>query len=90
MPTRRSPRRRRRPPRLTSSSGAAHRIAELDTTIAALAAQVAPVTAELAEALGERHPDVTALVAYREAASPGADLAAGGLRRHGYGGARPR
>jgi exonuclease SbcC len=43
------------------------RLAELDATVAELAGRVAEVSAELAAALGERHPDVTALAAHHEA-----------------------
>ena len=43
------------------------RLAELDATVAELAVRVGEVTAELEAALGERHPDVSALAAHHEA-----------------------
>jgi exonuclease SbcC len=43
------------------------RLAELDTVISGLAERLEHADAELARALGERHPDVPALVAHHEA-----------------------
>ncbi len=48
------------------------------------------MTAELAEALGERHPDVTALVAHREAASRALTSLQEAYAATDYGGPRPR